>query len=100
MIQEKELQKLQKLAKLNFTKKELHDFSHKLNSVLEMIDSLKNVDCSSVEPLRSLWDMDQRTREDEVKEPDISDNKFKNIPDNGSDFAKEIKCFVVPKMIK
>ena len=100
MIQEKELQKLQKLAKLNLTKKELHDFSHKLNSVLEMIDSLKNVDCSSVEPLRSLWDMDQRTREDEVKEPDISDNLFKNIPDNGSDFAKEIKCFVVPKMIK
>ena len=100
MIQEKELQKLQKLAKLNFTKKELNDFSHKLNSVLEMIDSLKNVDCSSVEPLRSLWDMDQRTREDEVKEPDISDNLFKNIPDNGSDFAKEIKCFVVPKMIK
>ena len=100
MIQEKELQKLQKLAKLNFTEKELHDFSHKLNSVLEMIDSLKNVDCSSVDPLRSLWDMDQRTREDEVKEPDISDNLFKNIPDNESDFAKEIKCFVVPKMIK
>lgn len=100
MIQEKELQKLQKLARLNFTEKELHNFSHKLNSVLDMIDSLKNVDCSSVEPLRSLRDMDQRTREDEVKEPDISHDLFKNIPENGADFAKEIKCFVVPKVIK
>ncbi|MDC0864645.1 Asp-tRNA(Asn)/Glu-tRNA(Gln) amidotransferase subunit GatC [Rickettsiaceae bacterium] len=100
MIQDKELQKLQKLAKLNFTEKELQDFAPKLNSVMEMIDQLQNVDCSSVEPLRSVCDTDQRMRQDAVKESDASADLFKNIPEKGSDFAKEIKCFVVPKVIE
>jgi len=100
MIQDKELQKLQKLAKLNFTEKELRDFVPKLNSVMDMIDQLQEVDCSSVEPLRSVCDMDQRMRQDSVKESDDSTDLFKNIPEKGSDFAKEIKCFVVPKVIE
>jgi len=100
MITDTELQKLQKLAKLNFTEAESKTFALKLRSVMDMIDELQKVDCSEVEPLRSVCDMDQRMRADEVKISDISDGLFKNIPDKGADFAKEVKCFVVPKVIE
>lgn len=100
MITDTELQKLQKLAKLNFTEAESKTFTLKLRSVMDMIDELQKVDCSEVEPLRSVCDMDQRMRADEVKISDISDDLFKNIPGKGADFAKEVKCFVVPKVIE
>ena len=100
MITDAELQKLQKLAKLNFTKEESEGFLQKLASVMKMIDALQEVDCSGVEPLRSVCDGDQRMRKDEVSEEDNSENLFKNIPGVGSSFAKEIKCFVVPKVIE
>lgn len=100
MIKNEELKKLQKLAKINFTDEEMKSFSVKLGNVIEMIDELHKVDCSSVEPLRSVCDMDQRMRQDKIEVADLSDDLFKNIPKQGADFAKEVKCFVVPKVIE
>ncbi len=100
MITDVELKKLQKLAKLSFTQSESEAFLQKLTSVMDMIDQLQDVDCSGVEPLRSVCDGNQRLRLDEVTADDKSDDLFKNIPDTGSSFAKEIKCFVVPKVIE
>lgn len=100
MITDTELQKLQKLAKLNFTEAESKTFTLKLRRVMDMINELQKVDCSEVEPLRSVCDMDQRMRFDEVKVSDVSHDVFKNIPNNGANFAKEVKCFVVPKVIE
>jgi aspartyl-tRNA(Asn)/glutamyl-tRNA(Gln) amidotransferase subunit C len=100
MITDAEVKKLQKLTKLNFTDTEIKAFSSKLSSVIGMIDQLQNVDCSEAEPLRSVCDMDQRMRADEVTEIDNSDDLFKNIPEQEAAFAKEIKCFIVPKVIE
>ena len=100
MITEEELRKLQKLAKLSFSQDELGSVSKKLNSVIAMIDSLAEVDCSSVEPLRSVSDMYQRTREDEITVNNISDQLFANIPAKNAELAKEVKCFIVPKMVE
>ena len=100
MISNEELKKLQKLAKLEFSDNELEDFSHKLANVVGMIDKLREVDCEGVEPLRSVCDMHQRMREDKVEISDISDDLFKNIPEKGAEIAKEVKCFVVPKVIE
>jgi aspartyl-tRNA(Asn)/glutamyl-tRNA(Gln) amidotransferase subunit C len=100
MITEKELEKLQKLAKLSFSKSELSDFSKKLNIVVSMIDSLAEIDCQDVQPLRSVCDMNQRTRTDEVKIGDISEQLFVNVPQKNAALAKEVKCFIVPKMVE
>jgi aspartyl-tRNA(Asn)/glutamyl-tRNA(Gln) amidotransferase subunit C len=100
MITDSELKKLQKLAKLNFAQSEAEGFLQKLTSVMSMIDELQEIDCSGVEPLRSVCDGYQRMRADKISEEDKSDDLFKNIPDMGSSFAKEIKCFVVPKVIE
>ncbi len=100
MITKKELEKLQKLSKLSFSEDELSDFSKKLNSVVVMIDSLTEVSCQDVEPLRSVCDMNQRTRKDEVKIGNISEQLFANVPQKSAELAKEVKCFIVPKMVE
>lgn len=100
MITEEELKKLQKLAKLSFSKDELDNFAKKLNSVMAMIDSLVEVNCENIKPLRSVSDMYQRTREDEVNVGNISNQLFANVPAKNAEFAKEVKCFIVPKMVE
>jgi aspartyl-tRNA(Asn)/glutamyl-tRNA(Gln) amidotransferase subunit C len=100
MITRAEFNKLQKLAKLGFSDEEIPLIMDKLNKVMEMIDEIKDVDCTGVEPLRSVCDMDLRTRPDEVTEGNIKDRLFSNIPGKGSEFAREIKCFVVPKVVE
>ncbi len=100
MISDKELKKLQILSKLDFSDNELKSFSHKLASVVDMIDRLQEIDCEGVEPLRSVCDMHQRMREDKIEVSDISEDLFKNVPEKGSEIAREVKCFVVPKVIE
>ena len=100
MITEEELKKLQKLAKLSFSKDELDNFAKKLNSIMAMIDSLVEVNCENIEPLWSVSDMYQRTREDEVNVGNISNQLFANVPAKNAEFAKEVKCFIVPKMVE
>jgi aspartyl-tRNA(Asn)/glutamyl-tRNA(Gln) amidotransferase subunit C len=100
MITETEFNKLQKLAKLHFSDQEIPLIMDKLNKVMKMIDDIADVDCTGVEPLRSVCDMDQRMRADEVTDGDILSQLFSNVPSKGSEFAKEIKCFVVPKVVE
>jgi hypothetical protein len=44
--------------------------------------------------------MYQRTRIDEVKVGNISEQLFVNLSQQNSDLAKEVKCFIVPKMVE
>ena len=100
MLNNEELQKIQHLARLSFTKAEEEVFTSKLENILDMIGQLSQVDCLNVEPLRSVCEMNQRMTEDQVTEPDISSELFNNISGETAKFAKEIKCFVVPKVIE
>ena len=100
MITINELKKTAKLAKLNFSDSQMQEIEIKINSVMRMIDTLKEVDCEGVEPLRSVCEMDQRMREDDVIASDISDQLFSCVPEKGSDLAKQVKCYTVPKVVE
>jgi len=100
MISDIELKKLQKLARLSFSPEEEKAFSAKLESVLGMIDQIHEVDCRDVEPLRSVCEMNQRLSEDKVNTADLSTDLFKNVPGSSVDLAREIKCFIVPKVVE
>jgi aspartyl-tRNA(Asn)/glutamyl-tRNA(Gln) amidotransferase subunit C len=100
MINNRELQKLQELTKLSFTKEETTTFFNKLESVLGLIDQLKTINCDDIEPLRSVCQSSKRMRLDNAEIADISEELFKNVPKEGADFAKEVKCFIVPKMVE
>lgn len=100
MISSEEIEKIAKLARLEFSREEAIDFAHKLASTMKMIDELQEIDCASVEPLTSVCNVSQRLREDIVTEKDISDQLFINAPGNSKELAKDIKCFIVPKVIE
>lgn len=100
MITQKELTKLQKLAKLDFSAEEELKFVKKINDVLTMINSLTDVSCRDEEPLRSVCNMIQPFREDFVTSDDISEKLFINVPSSNAGFAKEVKCFIVPKIVE
>jgi aspartyl/glutamyl-tRNA(Asn/Gln) amidotransferase C subunit len=71
--------------------------SNQLSQIMEMMDQLKSVNTDDVEPLRSVVCQDFVWREDKVTEQDLRENLFKNVQQN---FAKDIKCFIVPKMVE
>ena len=100
MISDIELKKLQRLSRLSFSGEEAKEFSTKLESVLSMINQIHEVECQDIEPLRSVCEMSQRLREDKVNEANLSDDLFKNVPGNSVDLAREIKCFIVPKVVE
>jgi len=44
--------------------------------------------------------MNQRTRKDEVNIGNISEQLFAGVPQKSAELAKEVKCFIVPKMVE
>jgi len=100
MISNHELENLQNLAKLNFSDAELKSFSKDLSKIIRMVDTLKEVNCEKVSPLRSIPDTWQRFREDKEEMLDISNDLFMNVPEKVAKIARDVKCFVVPKVIE
>ena len=100
MISDIELKKLKRLSRLSFSGEEAKEFSTKLESVLSMINQIHEVECENIEPLRSVSEINQRMRPDIVDVPDLSEDLFKNVPSSQADLAREIKCFVVPKVVE
>ncbi len=100
MINKEELVNIERLSRISFSDAERDDFTQKLENVITMINQVQEIECQDVEPLRSVCEMNQRMQEDEVKIGDISDELFKNPPGKTAEFSKEIRCFVVPKVVE
>lgn len=100
MITKEEVQRIAKLARFDFSQEELNNFTYQLTEMMNMIDIFNDIDCSNVQPLTSVCDMNQRMRHDQVLYGDISDELFANLPSDKADLAKEVKCFVVPKVVE
>jgi aspartyl-tRNA(Asn)/glutamyl-tRNA(Gln) amidotransferase subunit C len=100
MITNSEIVKLSKLVKLNFSEDQISVLSNQLTSIVDMINSLNEVDCKELEPLTSVLEMTQRFRDDEVLDGNIQEEILANAPGTVSRMAKNIKCFIVPKVIE
>lgn len=99
-ITNEDVKKVAKLARLKFSEAEVNSFASQLDSIMKMIDEINDVDCSNIEPLASVCDMNLRLRADEVDNNITREELFLNVPGKDSDVAKEIKCFIVPKMVE
>ena len=100
MINNEQVKKMANLARLSLKEEEVDNFATQIANIMDMIDSLNEVDCTGVQPLTSVSDMNQRTRTDLATSNDISEELFSNVPGENADFAKQIKCFIVPKVIE
>jgi len=100
MLDKKEVLKLAKLARLNFDDSQINNFISQFDSILSIIDQVKNLDCAHIEPLKSISNENLLTREDEVREGALQKELFFNAPGKNATLAKEVNCFIVPKVIE
>jgi aspartyl-tRNA(Asn)/glutamyl-tRNA(Gln) amidotransferase subunit C len=99
-LENTKIQKIAHLAKLIIREDEAASFEAKLDSVMKMIEQLNLVDCSGVEPLRSVCDMNLTMRDDIVNDGNKVDEILFNAPGKTSNLAKKTHFFVVPKVIE
>ena len=99
-MESREIQKIANLAKLIIEKDKEEEFVIKLKSVMKMIDQLKAIDCSKIDPLSSVCEMNLRMRDDVVNDGNKEDDILFNSPGKMSNFAKQTHFFVVPKVIE
>lgn len=100
MITQEEVQKIAKLARLKCEGEKIVEFTDQLSKIMDMIDILNEIDCEGAKPLTSVCDMTARTRKDEVISADILDELFNNVPGEQAELAREVKYFIVPKVVE
>lgn len=100
MISLKEIKQLSHLSRVKFAEDEIEGFTNKLQNVIGLIEPLRDVDTENVEPLTSVVASKLYTRRDEVTDGSIEDDLFINVPGKSAALAREIKCFIVPKVVE
>ena len=82
------------LARLAITAEESGEVLERLNRVLALIEEMRAVDVSGVEPMAHAQELGQRLREDKVTERDQHDAYQRIAP------AVEADLYLVPKVIE
>ena len=88
-----DLQKLAKLARLNIADDERDALVHSLNEILIFVERLNTAEIADVAPLSHPLDMYQRLRTDEVGERDESAQLQEIAPESHDGF------YTVPKVL-
>lgn len=89
-----DLERLARLARLEFSAAEVERYQGELNTILGMVDALKQAQTDGVEPLAHPLDMAQRLRPDAVTEPEAREALLGGAPETRDGL------FVVPRVIE
>ena len=93
-IDKSDIEHLCKLTKLNLDDEEQSVFLSQMQSILDMIEELQEVNTGDIEPMAHPLQMTQRLRDDEVTEFNDREKYQKN-----TDFAED-GFYKVPKVIE
>jgi aspartyl-tRNA(Asn)/glutamyl-tRNA(Gln) amidotransferase subunit C len=85
--------KLENLAKLELSETERERLGKDLTNILDMVEKLKELDTSNVEPLTYITDAVNQLREDEIKGQVTNEQALSNAPEKNEPYFK------VPKVI-
>ncbi|MCF7873924.1 MAG: Asp-tRNA(Asn)/Glu-tRNA(Gln) amidotransferase subunit GatC [Candidatus Omnitrophica bacterium] len=94
MIDQKVVEYIAKLAKVEINEQEKDFLSSQLSKIISYIDKLKEVDTKKVKPMRGLYTGKELMRKDQVKISSAREDILKNAPDFLDDYFK------IPKVIK
>jgi|TARA_B100001250_G_scaffold358742_1_gene335227 aspartyl-tRNA(Asn)/glutamyl-tRNA(Gln) amidotransferase subunit C len=86
--------KVSNLARIKIDKDQLNTISNELESVIEWIDTLSEVNTDGVEPVANVSGQKLPLREDIVTDGGYSEKILRNAPEKESSF------FVVPKVVE
>ena len=90
----KSLLKLGKLARISISDDKLNNLSKDLNSILEFVNQLKEINTDQVDPTSNSLNQKLEVRDDKVDTKNSAEDILENAPEKGMDF------FVVPKVIE
>lgn len=93
-ITTKEVEYVAKLARLELTDQEKDLFTHQLNSILEYMEKLNELDTENIPPTSHVLPLKNVMREDEVKASQLEEEILAKAP------AREGNFFSVPKIIE
>jgi len=83
-----------RLARIKVSDAEAETLQGELNSILEWVEQLGEVDTDGVAPMTSVVEAEMKKREDAVTDGDMPDDIVRNAPEREDHF------FVVPKVVE
>ena len=93
-VTKNEVEHIAKLAKLKFEENEIDDFTLQLNTILEYVDKLNELDTENVKPLSHPIEGENVFRDDVLKKSIPTSEALKNASQKTNEYFK------VPKVIK
>lgn len=93
-ITEEQVKHVANLSKLAFDEKELPEFRSTFENIIDMVETLGEVDTAGVPFTMSVADNLNRVREDEALEPISREEILKEVPESENGFIK------VPAMLE
>ncbi|MFQ6003249.1 MAG: Asp-tRNA(Asn)/Glu-tRNA(Gln) amidotransferase subunit GatC [Candidatus Zixiibacteriota bacterium] len=93
-ITKEDVEKVAKLAKLEFSEEEKEKFTHQLAQIVRYVEKLNELDTDDVEPTFHVLDIKNVLREDKVLSGLSPKEALANAP------AKKDNYFSVPKVIE
>jgi len=90
MINQEEVRHIAKLARLGLDEEEVGQFQKDLTAIFDMVEKLKEVDVTDIEPTEQVTGLENRTRSDEgeKKEVQIRKNILANAPETKDGYIK------------
>jgi aspartyl-tRNA(Asn)/glutamyl-tRNA(Gln) amidotransferase subunit C len=88
MVDQETVERVADNARINISEDEREKFSEEFDEILEMFDSLEEIDTEDVEPAFHPVDVEPETREDEVGETLEKDEVFENTGNEEDGFFK------------
>ena len=92
-IDEAEVKKVAKLARLDLSAEEIAEFTGQLSAILEYVEKIDELDTENVEPLAHCLAVSNCFRDDEVKDSLGTEKTLANAPQRDDEFFK------VPKIL-
>jgi len=88
------VRRVARLARIAVSDAEAETMQGELNTILDWVDLLNEVDVEGVEPMTSVVQIDMRQRADEVTDGGCAEAVVRNAP------ARENWFFLVPKVVE
>ncbi|MGF7161484.1 aspartyl-tRNA(Asn)/glutamyl-tRNA(Gln) amidotransferase subunit C [Rhodoligotrophos appendicifer] len=93
-VDEKAVRHIARLARIAVTGQEVTALQAELNTILNWVEQLNQVDTTGVEPMTRVVAMEMKKREDVVTDGDRAADVVRNAP------ISEDNYFVVPKVVE
>ena len=93
-VDEATVRRIAKLARISVSDDEAKVMQGELNTILDWVEQLNEVDVDGVEPMNSVVEMSMKMRDDVVADGERPDEVVSNAP------AKQEHFFLVPKVVE